>query len=169
MGFPKPEEAAAYYSTYIDRISGDSIVDALESQLQTTTAVLSGISEEKSLHRYAPDKWSIRAVLSHVNDTERVFSFRAFWFARGFSDAMPSFDQNVSANAARADEYPWAGHVQEFQKIRLATLALFRDLPAEAWTRKGVASGNSVTVNALAYIIAGHVAHHIAILQERYL
>ncbi|MGD0402248.1 MAG: DinB family protein [Candidatus Acidiferrales bacterium] len=169
MGFPKPDDAAPYYSTYIDRISGDNILDVLESQLQTATALFGGISEEKSFHRYAPDKWSIRGVLSHVNDTERVFSFRAFWFARGFGDAMPSFDQNVSADAARADEHPWAGHVQEFEKIRLATLAFFRNLPAGAWARSGVASGNAVTVNALAYIIAGHASHHIAILQERYL
>jgi uncharacterized damage-inducible protein DinB len=169
MGFPKPEEAAAYYSIYIDRISGDNIVDVLESQLQTTTAVFSSISEEKSLHRYAPDKWSIRGLLNHVNDTERVFAFRAFWFARGFRDPMPSFDQNISANAAQADESSWAGHVQEFQKIRQATLALFRGLPAQAWGHSGVASGNSVTVNALAYIIAGHASHHIAILQKRYL
>jgi DinB superfamily len=106
MGFPKPEEAAAYYSTYIDRISGDDIVDVLESQLQTTTALFGGISEEKSLHRYAPDKWSIRGVLNHVNDTERVFSFRAFWFARGFSDAMPSFDQSVNLEAFRTFGLP---------------------------------------------------------------
>jgi len=169
MGFPKPEEAAAYYSTYIDRISGDNIVDVLESQLQTTTAVFSGISEEKSLHRYAPDKWSIRGLLNHVNDTERVFAFRALWFARNLGGPLPSFDQNISANAAQADGSSWATHVQEFQKIRQATLALFRSLPGQAWGRSGIASGNSVTVNALAYIIAGHVAHHITILQELYL
>jgi hypothetical protein len=169
MGFPKPDEAAAHYSTYIGRISGDNIMDALESQLRDTATFLSGISEEKSLHRYAPDKWSIRQVLSHVNDTERVFAFRAFWFGRGFSGPLPGFDQNTGASAAQADEYPWADHVQEFQKIREATVALFRNLPDQAWARSGVASGMSVTVNALAYIIAGHVAHHIAILQERYL
>jgi hypothetical protein len=169
MGFPKPEEAAAYYSTYIDRISRGNIVDALESQLQTTAAVFSGISEEKSLHRYAPDKWSIRGLLNHVNDTERVFAFRALWFARNLSGSLPSFDQNISANAAQADESSWSTHVQEFQKIREATLALFRSLPAQAWGHSGIASGNSVTVNALAYIIAGHASHHIAILQERYM
>src|SRR6202044_3918216 len=110
MGFPRPDEAAAHYSTYIGRISGDDVLGVLESQLRDTTVLFSGISEEKSLRRYAPDKWSIRQVLNHVNDTERVFAFRAFWFARGFSDAMPSFDQNVSATAARADAYPWADH-----------------------------------------------------------
>jgi uncharacterized damage-inducible protein DinB len=169
MGFPKPDEAAAYYSTYIDRISGNNILGVLESQLRDATAFFRDISEEKSLDRYAPEKWSIRQVLNHVNDTERVFAFRALWFARNFSGPLPSFDQNIGASAARADEYSWASHVQEFQRIRQATIALFFNLPDEAWVRSGVASGMSVTVNALAYIIAGHVAHHIAILQERYL
>ena len=169
MGFPRPDEAASYYSTYIDRISGGDIVDVMDSQLRDTHALFDGISEEKSLHRYAPEKWSIRQVLNHVNDTERVFTFRAFWFARGFTDSLPSFDQNIGAGAARADEYSWGSHVQEFQQIRQTTLSLFRNLPVEAWTRSGIASGNPVTVNALAYIIAGHVSHHIAILRERYL
>jgi hypothetical protein len=169
MGFPRPDEAASYYSTYIDRISGGDIVDVMDSQSRDTHALFDGISEEKSLHRYAPEKWSIRQVLNHVNDTERVFTFRAFWFARGFTDSLPSFDQNIGAGAARADEYSWGSHVQEFQQIRQATLSLFRSLPVEAWTRSGIASGNPVTVNALAYIIAGHVSHHIAILRERYL
>ncbi len=169
MGFPKSDEAAEHYSTYIGRISDDNVLAALESQLRDTTSLFSGISEEKSLHRYAPDKWSIRQVLNHVNDTERVFAFRAFWFGRGFSGPLPSFDQNTGASAAQADDYPWDDHVQEFQKIRAATVALFRNLPDEAWTRSGIASGMLVTVNALAYIIAGHAAHHIAILQERYL
>jgi DinB superfamily len=169
MGLPQRTEAAPHYFTYIDLISGDDILQTMNVQLDDTAALLGGVSEEKSLHRYAPDKWSVRQVISHVNDTERVFAFRAMWFARGFSDPLPSFDQNMASDAARADDYSWASHVQEFRKIREATLVLFRNLPAEAWVRSGVASGNSVTVNALAYIIAGHVAHHAAILQERYL
>ena len=169
MGLPQRTEAAPHYFTYIDLISGDDILQTMNAQLDDTAALLGGVSEEKSLHRYAPDKWSIRQVISHVNDTERVFAFRAMWFARGFSDPLPSFDQNMASNAARADDYSWASHVQEFRKIREATFVLFRNLPAEAWVRSGVASGNSVTVNALAYIIAGHVAHHAAILRERYL
>ena len=169
MSLPQRTEAAPHYFTYIDLISGDDILQTMNVQLEDTAALLGGVSEEESLHRYAADKWSVRQVMSHVNDTERVFAFRALWFARGFSDPLPSFDQNIASNAARADDYSWASHVQEFRKIRQATLALFRNLPAEAWVRSGVASGNSVTVNALAYIIAGHVAHHAAILQERYL
>ncbi|HEY4776868.1 MAG TPA: DinB family protein [Candidatus Acidoferrales bacterium] len=169
MGLPQRTEAAPYYFTYIDLISGDDILQTLEAQLADTSRFLSGISEEKSVYRYAPDKWSIRQVIGHVNDTERVFAFRAMWFARGLSEPLPSFDQNIASNADGADDRSLASHIQEFRKIREATIALFRNLPAEAWVRSGVASGNSVTVNALAYMIAGHVAHHAAILRERYL
>ncbi len=168
-GRPQPHEAASYYSTYIDRVIGDDIVAALATQLDETLEFLSGISEEKSLHRYAPDKWSMRELLGHVNDTERVFTFRAFWFARGFKDPLPSFDQEIGFEAAQSDRISWEQHVDEFKVIRLATLALFRTLPDEAWLRSGSASGSSVTVRALAYIAAGHVSHHLAILRERYL
>jgi hypothetical protein len=169
MGVPQRTEAAPHYFTYIDLISSDDILQTIEAQMDDTSRFLSGVPEEKSLYRYAPDKWSIRQVISHVNDTERVFAFRAMWFARGFSEPLPSFDQNIASDTAGADSHSLASHVQEFRKIREATIVLFRNLPAEAWVRSGVASGNSVTVNALAYMIAGHVAHHAAILRERYL
>jgi len=141
----------------------------LEAQLAETITILKPISEERSLHRYAPDKWSMRQLLNHVNDTERVFLFRAFWFARGFSDELASYDQNVAAAAANADEFSWASHLQDFRAVREATLTFFRNLPEESWTHAGVASGNRVTVRALAYIIAGHAAHHTAVLKEKYL
>ena len=166
---PQPNEAASYYSTYIDRVTGDDVADALESQLDPTLHLAAGISEEKSLHRYAPGKWSIRELLNHVTDTERVFLYRALWFARGFDTPLPSFDQEVAVPNAAADQFSWASHVEEFRHVRLATLAFFRHLPPEAWSRTGIASGNPVTVRALAYIIAGHLAHHAAIFQERYL
>jgi uncharacterized damage-inducible protein DinB len=169
MSVPGRDEAAPYYFTYIDRIASDDIVSVLTNQLQQVPTFLSQISEEKSLHRYASEKWSIRQVLNHVNDTERTFAFRALWFGRGFSEPLASFDQNTAANGARADDYSWASHVTDFRDVRNATLSLLQKLPEEAWSRKGVASGNSVTVRALAYIIAGHVLHHIAIVQERYL
>jgi hypothetical protein len=169
MSRPERTEAAAYYFTYIDRIPQDDILGVMEAQLEDVGRILASISEEKSLHRYAPEKWSIRQVLSHINDTERAFAFRALWFGRDFHDPLPSFDQNIGVNAARADEHVWASHLAEFRDVRRATLALFRKLPSEAWRRSGLASGNLVTVNALAYMIAGHVAHHVAILQERYL
>jgi hypothetical protein len=131
--------------------------------------MLEAISEEQSLHRYAPGKWSIREVVAHINDTERLFTFRAFWFARALGEPLPSFDQDIAASHAGADERPWRSHLDEFHAVRAATIALFRNLPAEAWTRRGVASGNPFTVRALAYIAAGHVAHHLRLLREQYL
>ncbi|HEY2934051.1 MAG TPA: DinB family protein [Acidobacteriota bacterium] len=169
IGRPESNEAAPYYFRYIERISSDDIVGRLETQLEETLSFLAGISEEKSLHRYAPEKWSIRQVLNHLNDCERVFLFRALWFARGFDSPLPSYDQEVSVRAAAADEFSWASHVEEFRRVRLATLSFFRNLPSEAWMRSGIASGNSFTIRALAYILAGHVVHHTAILEERYL
>jgi hypothetical protein len=168
-GRPAPNEAATYYSTYIDRISSEDVVGELESQLDPALRLFANITEEKSLHRYAPDKWSIRQLLNHVNDTERVFLYRALWFARGFDTPLPGFDQYVAVPHAAADQFSWASHVADFSAVRAATLSFFRNLPVEAWGRTGIASGNPVSVRALAYIIAGHVAHHIAILQDRYL
>ena len=168
-GRPEANEFAAYYSTYVDLITSDDILGELQSQLDMTLSALTGISEEKSLHRYAADKWSIRELLNHVTDTERVFVYRALWFARGFDTALPGFDQNVAVPTAAAEQFSWASHVEDFRAVRAATLTFFRNLPEEAWDRSGVASGNPVTVRALAYIIAGHLAHHVAVLEERYL
>jgi uncharacterized damage-inducible protein DinB len=168
VGLPQRDEAAPYYFKYIDRIASGDIVGVLDSQLDESLAFLRGISEDRSLHRYAPEKWSVRQVLSHVNDTERLFVSRALWFARGFESPLPSFDQKVSAEAAGADRVPWARHVEEFRAVRLATLAFFRNLPAEAWVRRGIASDNPFSVRALAYIAAGHLVHHVGVLRERY-
>jgi hypothetical protein len=168
MGHPEPSEAAPYYFTYINRIASDNIVGQLDTQLEEMYPFLCRVSEEKSLYRYAPEKWTIRQVLNHVNDCERTFLFRAFWFARGLDGPLPSLDQNVAAGYAGADQFSWASHVEEFRLLRLSTLAFFRNLPPEAWMRAGIAGGNSCTVRALAYIIAGHLAHHRAILEERY-
>ncbi len=165
---PNPNEAAPYYSIYIDRVASDDILDVLATQLEESATFLAEISEEQSLHRYAPGKWSMRELLGHVNDTERVFTFRALWFARGFQDPLPSYDQEIAVAAAESDRVSWASHVDEFRAIRSATLSLFRNLPADSWSRSGIASDNSVTVRALAYIVAGHLSHHLAILRERY-
>jgi hypothetical protein len=168
IGRPEPNEAAPYYFGYINRIPSDDIVNALKAQLEEILPVLRGISEEQSLHRYAPEKWSIRQMWNHVNDTERVFVFRALWFARGHNSALPSFEHEIAAGAGKADGFPWARHVEEFREVRLATLSFFRNLPEEAWTCSGIASGYPFTVRASAYIVAGHVAHHAAVLREKY-
>lgn len=166
---PDHSEAAEYYFTYIDQVAEGDICKTLESQSVETLALLHGIPEETSLRRYAPEKWSIRQVVSHLNDTERLFVFRALWFARGFDSPLPSFDQNIAISSASADERPWSNLVEEFGAVRAATLAFFQHLPADAWARAGIASGNRFTVRALAYIVAGHVTHHTNILRTRYL
>jgi hypothetical protein len=166
---PDRSEAADYYHLYIDQVEGDDILAVLDAQAGATLAVLNGISEEHSLFRYADDKWTLRQVLSHINDTERLFVFRAFWFARGFDTPLPSFDQHVAVGTAAADDRPWRRHVDEFRDVRAATLSFFRNLPAEAWLRRGIASDNPFTVRALAYLAAGHLTHHMKIVRERYL
>jgi hypothetical protein len=169
MGRPEATEAAPYYFGYINRVTGDDVLHVLQSQMDETLPFLHGITEEKSFYRYAPEKWSIRQMWGHVNDTERVFLMRALWFARNFDTALPSFDQNIAVAAAKSDDVSWARHVEEFREIRRATISFFRNLPSEAWTRKGVASGNPFTVRACAFIVAGHVTHHAAVLREKYL
>ena len=169
MTQPQADEAASYYFRYIDLAPTDDIVSFLDDQFKQTTPFLAGISEERSTHRYAPDKWSIRELLNHVNDGERIFLGRALWFARGFTDPLPSFDQEIAVAAANANQTAWADLVEEFKTVRLGTLSFFRNLPPEAWSRSGIASDNPMTVNAIAYIIGGHVAHHVNVLKERYL
>jgi hypothetical protein len=163
-------EAAEYYYTYIDQVpKGEDVRRIIDAQLGETVSVLGGISEQKSLHRYAPDKWSIREVVGHINDCERMFVFRALWFARGLPGELPSFDQNIAIAAVRFDERSLSDLVAEFRTVRQSTLYFFRNLPDEAWAKRGIASGNPFTVRALAHITAGHVAHHMRILRERYL
>jgi len=169
VGRPQEVEAAPYYFNYINQVSGEDIIGTLESQLGESEALFAMISEDKSLYRYAPEKWSIRQVLNHVTDTERALAFRALWFARGFETPLPSYDQNIAATGAEADEIPWAAHVEEFRRTRLSTNSLFRNMPAKAWMKSGIASDNRFTVRALAYIIAGHLTHHVAGLRTRYL
>lgn len=169
MTRPQTNEAAPYYSRYIDLITSDDIVPAIKDQFGQTVRFLEGISEEQSLNSYAPGKWTIREVLNHVNDGERLFLSRAFWFARGFQDALPSFEQDIAVQFAKANRTSWANLVEEFKTVRAATISFFDNLPEEAWSQRGIASDNPVTVRAIAYIIAGHVAHHVNVLQDKYL
>lgn len=169
MTRPQTAEYAPYYSRYVDLIQTPEIVPELGSQLEKTVSFLSNISEEKSLSSYAPGKWTIKEVLNHVNDTERVFLYRAFWFARAFDQPLPGYDQDVCVAAARANSIPYPELVDEFRNVRLSTLSIFKNIPEEAWSRTGIASDNPFTVRALAYIIAGHVAHHCKVIEERYL
>ncbi len=166
---PAPDEAAAHYNNYLKLVPEGDIVAILASQVERSLALWRSISEEKSLFRYSEGKWSIRQVLNHISDTERVMLYRAYWFARNFESPLPGMDQDVAAAAAHADDISWEAHIEEFLAVRAATLSLLRNLPAAAWSARGVASGNPVSTRALVHIIAGHLLHHEAILRERYL
>jgi uncharacterized damage-inducible protein DinB len=141
----------------------------LSAQIAETLALLSGVSPEKSQHCYAPGKWSVRQVVGHLADTERVFSYRALAFARGDPTELPGFDENAYAQASPADQRPLAEVVEDLAAVRRATLSLLRNLGPEAWTRAGRANASPVSVRALAWIIAGHERHHRQVLRERYL
>lgn len=166
---PARDEAAEYYWKYIDLVEEGDVCAILEAQRTETLALLRSIPEQRANHRYAPDKWSVAGVVAHLNDCERLFAFRAFWFGRGLEPPLPSFDQNVAAAHDGADARPWSSHIDEFDAVRKASLNLFLHLPDDAWVRRGVASENPFTVRALAFIAAGHVIHHSRILREQYL
>ena len=168
-GRPATSETAPYYFTYIDQAPGDDPQRLLQAQLAEATRLFTEISKEKATYRYAPEKWSIRQLLNHVTDTERAFTFRALWFARGFATPLPGYDQNIAAAGADADRISWAAHVEEFRQVRESTISLFANMPPDAWMRTGIASDNPFTVRALAFITAGHLQHHLRILRERYL
>jgi hypothetical protein len=168
-GRPEQSEAAPYCWRYIDRVASDDPVRALIQQLGEAMELCCTVSEERSMHRYEPGKWSMRQALNHVADTERAFAFRALCFGRGFADPLPSFDDKVASEGAQADRISWSCHMEEFRQVRLATISLFRNMPPEGWTRSGIASGDLITVRALAFLCAGHAEHHLAILRERYL
>ena len=169
IGRPEPNEAAPYYFTYIDKALGDNALSAMDNQLIEMLPLLLSITEEQSVYRYAPDKWSVRQVLNHVSDTERSFAFRALWFARGFDTPLPSYEQEIAAAGAQAHAVSWKAHVEEFRRVRLASISLFENLPADAWMQTGVASGKTFSVRALAFLIPGHATHHFDLLREKYL
>ena len=166
---PDRDEASEYYFKYIDQVPDGDILATLARQQDDVLEVLGTILEEQSLHAYEPGKWTLREVIGHLNDCERLFVFRALWFARGFDTPLPSFDEHVAAEAARANDIDWASHVNEFRVVRESTRAFFQQLPDEAWNRRAMASGNPFSVRALAYLAAGHVTHHMAIIRTRYL
>jgi hypothetical protein len=166
---PDTSEAPEYYYTYINQAVGDDIRTLLHAQTTEVLNTLSDLSEERSFHRYAADKWSIREVVGHVNDCERLFTFRAFWFARGFESPLPSFDQNIAVAHAGAEARTLRSHLAEFASVRAATLTFVDHLPDDAWSRTGIASGKLFSVRAMTYLLAGHAAHHLRILREQYL
>ena len=166
---PDPSEYEAYYRTYTSRVPDGDVLDTMERQLESTLEVLARVGPERESYRYAPGKWSVREVVGHMIDTERLFAYRALSFARGAEDALPSMEQDEWAALANAEGRSLSELAAEFEYVRRGHVLMFRGFDHEAWLRTGVASGFRFTVRSFPWILAGHEIHHRGVLEERYL
>jgi hypothetical protein len=165
---PEPGEYAPYYDRYISLISGTDVLGTLDEQRRQMLLLLCGREEAEGDFRYAADKWSVKEVLGHVCDSERIFAYRALRISRGDRTPMEGFEQDDYVKNGPLGRAPLAEVIEDYIAVRRATLTLLRNLDESAWTRCGVANKNDVSVRALAYIIAGHELHHRRILEEKY-
>jgi hypothetical protein len=165
---PSPNEYSPYFGHYIDLVAESDFVTVLARQPAEYRALLGALSPEQAGFRYAPGKWSIREVVGHVVDAERVFGYRALCIARGETVSLPSFDENVYAAQAGHDACSLHELLEEFVHVRRGHIALFEHLGQAAWERTGTVNHNAISVRSLAYIITGHAQHHAGILSERY-
>ncbi|MGH7568289.1 MAG: DinB family protein [Gemmatimonadales bacterium] len=168
IGRPSPDEFAPFYAGYVERVTEGDPLAAMVAARGETSALLDGLSDRGASHRYAPGKWSVKEIVGHLGDVERVMAYRALRIARGDETPLAGFDENVYVPAGRFDARPLGDLVRELGAVREASLALFRSFDADAWRRRGTANGKTVSVRALAYIIPGHERHHGQILRERY-
>ncbi len=166
---PDQSEFLPYYGKYIALVPDGDILSTLEAQSRDGKAFLAGIGTAVSTYRYAPGKWSVKEMVGHVIDSERIFAARALIFARGDSARLPGFEQDDYVRTAASDTFPLPELAAELEAVRRSTIFLFRHLTEEAWLRRGVANDVTVSVRALAYIIAGHELHHWEVLRTRYL
>ncbi|MBW3534426.1 MAG: DinB family protein [Gemmatimonadetes bacterium] len=166
---PHPSEYPPLYRRYVDRVPEGDVTDTLERQLDETLDLIRRFAPRREAYRYAPDKWSVRDVVGHVIDSERVFALRLLWIARAAAADQPGFEEEDWAAVSNASRRPLSDLEAELRAVRAATVALLRSLDSRAWERGGTANGVDFTVGGLAHVIAGHELHHRAILEERYL
>lgn len=169
MTKPTPSEYASYYEKYVSLVGSGNIVEELQKQMNDTVKLLRGLTPEQADSRYAPGKWSIKELVGHVIDAERIFAYRALRFARGDENQLAGFDQDPYVQTSNAANRTLGDLADEFEHLRRANVFMFRSFDDEAWERRGIASDNEVSVRALAYIIAGHELHHMQVLKTRYL
>jgi hypothetical protein len=166
---PGADEYGAAYARYVTRLPADAdVLELLARQHASTLARFTAVPADREGYRYAPGKWTVRELVMHLSDVERIMAYRALRVARGDATPLPGFDENAYAPLSNAEALPISALAEEWSDVRRATVSMFRHLPAEAWTRRGTASGAPVSVRALAWIIAGHERHHLAMLAERY-
>jgi hypothetical protein len=165
---PEPTEYPEFYGKYVALAGEKNVLDALRESGRAMSAALDRVPEERGAYRYEDGKWTIKTLIGHVNDAERIFTYRALRLARGDATPLPSFDENAFAAAAASDMRTVADLAAEFACLRESSVRLFASFPDDAWTRSGIVSMGPVTVRALAYITNGHAQHHLNVLKERY-
>ena len=168
-GRPQTGEYNTYYQKYIDLAAEDDIVAGLDAQARETGALLGKLTDAQAAHRYAPDKWSIKQIVGHITDAERVFAYRILAIARGEMKPLPGFDQEPYVVNGGFDGRTMSDLAEELATVRRANVMMMRALSDEAWRRIGTASENPVSARALAFIMLGHERHHLRIIRERYL
>jgi uncharacterized damage-inducible protein DinB len=170
LAAPRPDEFAPSYAGYIARVASLAApIDELVAQRARLLNVLSPLSDDEALHRYAPGKWSVKELVGHLADSERIMTYRLLRIARGDETPLPGFEENDYVKTSGSDARPFGELLDEWAAVRDATSALVRGLPAGAWELRGTANDTPVSSRALLYIILGHTEHHRSILEERYL
>ena len=165
---PGPGEYAEPFRTYVERVPEGDVLDLLATQIDGTLRLLTGLSDEAARLRYAPGKWSVKEVVGHLSDSERIFGYRALRFARRDDTPLPGFDENHYVAAAEFDRVPMNDLLAEFQAVRASTVALFSAMQAEWFERSGESNGRTISVRGILYVTIGHELHHREILRSRY-
>jgi DinB family protein len=168
IGHPESNEYAPYYGRYISLVGSNDILAALDSQRREMLLLLSGRDEAEGDFRYAADKWSVKEVLGHICDTERIFAYRALRISRGDRTPIEGFEQDGYVTNGPFAQRTLPDLIEDYIAVRRATLTLFRNLDEQAWLRRGIANNNEVSVRAIAYTAAGHELHHRRILEQKY-
>lgn len=169
MKRPEKDEYLEYFDRYISLVPDGDVLDLFATQRDELVSVLRGLAPAMGDHRYAPGKWTIKEMVGHIIDTDRVFGYRAFAFARGDATPLPAYDQDDYVAATDYSKRTLDDLAEEFSLLRSSTLAMFRALDEREWGRRGTASDATMSARAVPYILAGHVIHHLGVLRERYL
>ena len=165
---PEPTDYAEFYANYVSLVPEDDVLSAIETQSSEAQKLMASVDEARGAYRYAEGKWSVKEVFGHITDAERVFGYRALCIARGDRSSLPGFDEQEYMRHANFDDWKIGDLGELYALTRRSNIVFFRNLPEEAWTRRGIANNSPVTVLALAYIIAGHERHHLKVLRDRY-
>ena len=166
---PAAGEDGAYFAKYVQLVPEGDLGQIFADQMDETLALLSMVTEAQGDYRYAEGKWSLKEVVGHITDNERIMAFRLMWIARGLQSPLPGYDQDELMAGATFAAWSWSDVIEDYTAVRRATLTLLRGIPDEAWTRQGTVSGGPMSARAMAYILAGHERHHVQIIKERYL